>query len=74
LPTYPVVLVFKGDDQDVNLFASRVEGGVKLPGVPKLDPNRIVHGTQSIEILKPLPLVSGEGWKWKTRYTAVNEN
>jgi len=33
-----------------------------------------VHATQSIEILKDLPLVSGPGWKWTTRYTGVNEN
>ncbi|KAL0068156.1 hypothetical protein AAF712_004816 [Marasmius tenuissimus] len=74
LPTYPVVLALKGDDQDLNLFSERVGGGGRLPGVPKMDPNRVVHGTQSIEILKPLPLVSGQGWKWKTRYTAVAEN
>ncbi|KAG7094860.1 hypothetical protein E1B28_005668 [Marasmius oreades] len=73
IPTYPVVLALKGADQDVNLFSERVGGGGKLPGVPKLDPNR-VHGTQSIEILKPLPLVSGPGWVWKMRYTSVVEN
>ncbi|KAF8888845.1 peroxisomal dehydratase [Infundibulicybe gibba] len=73
IPTYPVVLQFKGDDQDVNLFAERVKGR-PIPGMPPLDPNRMVHGTQSIEILKELPLVSGPGWTWKTRYTGISEN
>ncbi|KAF5373790.1 hypothetical protein D9758_000685 [Tetrapyrgos nigripes] len=73
LPTYPVVLSLKGDEQDVNLFANRMKG-TALPGMPRLDPNRVVHGSQSIQILKTLPLVSGPGWKWKTRYTGVAEN
>jgi len=42
--------------------------------MPKLDPNRVVHATQSIEILHQLPLVSGPGWKWTTRYTGISEN
>ena len=33
-----------------------------------------MHATQSIEILKPLPVVSGVGWKWKNRFTGVAEN
>lgn len=33
-----------------------------------------VHGSQSIEILKPLPAVSGDGWKLKKRIVAVSEN
>ena len=33
-----------------------------------------VHGSQSIEILKPLPAVSGPGWKIKKRIVAVSEN
>ncbi|KAE9404589.1 peroxisomal dehydratase [Gymnopus androsaceus JB14] len=45
-----------------------------LPGMPPADPNRVVHGSQSIEILKPLPLTSGPGWKWKSRYTGISEN
>ncbi|KIL66063.1 hypothetical protein M378DRAFT_161290 [Amanita muscaria Koide BX008] len=73
LPTYPVVLPFKLADQDVNNFAERMKSG-PVPGLPKFDPNRVVHGTQSIEVLKDLPLVSGQGWKWKTRVTGVVEN
>ncbi|KAF9045430.1 peroxisomal dehydratase [Panaeolus papilionaceus] len=73
IPTYPVVLALKGADSDVNLFSERIKGR-PIPGMPATDPNRVVHGTQSIEIIKPLPLVSGEGWKWKSRYTGVAEN
>ncbi|PFH51168.1 hypothetical protein AMATHDRAFT_3299 [Amanita thiersii Skay4041] len=73
IPTYPVVLALKGDGEDVNLFAAKFKDR-PVPGMPRTDPNRVVHGTQSIEILKALPLVSGSGWKWKTRYTGVAEN
>ncbi|KAF4613344.1 hypothetical protein D9613_011021 [Agrocybe pediades] len=73
VPTYPVVLALKGADTDVNLFSERVKGR-PIPGMPPLNPNRVVHATQSIEILKKLPLVSGEGWTWKTQYTGVVEN
>ncbi|KAG6878438.1 hypothetical protein C0992_008157 [Termitomyces sp. T32_za158] len=41
LPTYPVVLPLKGDDQDVNVFSERVKGR-PIPGMPPVDPNRIV--------------------------------
>jgi len=73
LPTYPVVLTFKGDSPELNLFVERMRGS-KLPGLPPADPMRSVHGSQSIEILKPLPLSSGPGWKWKTKYTGISEN
>ena len=33
-----------------------------------------VHGSQSIEILKPFPAVSGPGWKIKKRVVGVSEN
>ncbi|KAI0943066.1 hypothetical protein AcV7_002310 [Taiwanofungus camphoratus] len=73
-PTYPVVLGFKGVSQDVVDFRQLMSGGKEIPGLPKLDPNRVVHGTQTIEILKPLPPVSGPGWKLKKRIVAVSEN
>ncbi|KXN88431.1 Peroxisomal multifunctional enzyme type 2 [Leucoagaricus sp. SymC.cos] len=73
IPTYPVVLQLKGDGEDVNLFAERVKGR-PIPGMPPLDPKRVVHATQSIQIIKDIPLVSGPGWTWKTRYTGINEN
>ncbi|TFK29504.1 peroxisomal dehydratase [Coprinopsis marcescibilis] len=73
LPTYPVVLSLKGSGQDVNNFAEALKGR-PVEGLPKLDPNRVVHATQSIEIVKQLPLVSGEGWKLTSRYTGIVEN
>ncbi|KAJ6569092.1 peroxisomal dehydratase [Mycena capillaripes] len=72
LPTYPVVLALKGDSQDLNNFRERM--GAPVPGLPRSDPNRMVHGSQSIEVLKELPLTSGPGWKWTTKYTGVEEN
>ncbi|OBZ76204.1 putative enoyl-CoA hydratase 2, partial [Grifola frondosa] len=73
-PTYPVVLVFKGAEQELNDFRKRMTGGKRAPGLPKFDPNRGVHGSQSIEVLKPLPAVSGPGWKLKKRIVSVSEN
>ena len=57
----------------MNLFSEALKGK-PVEGLPKFDPNRVVHATQSIEILKPLPTVSGEGWLWKGRYTGISEN
>ncbi|OAX39282.1 hypothetical protein K503DRAFT_769629 [Rhizopogon vinicolor AM-OR11-026] len=72
LPTYPVVLGLKGEDQDVTLFADKVRGE-PLP-LPKLDSRRVVHGTQSIEILKDIPVASGPGWKLSKRIVGIHEN
>lgn len=36
--------------------------------------SRVVHGSQSVEILKTLPLQSGEGWTLKKRVVGVHEN
>jgi peroxisomal enoyl-CoA hydratase 2 len=62
-PTYPVVLALKGESYDVVPFGvpnpkKKQTGGIGggIPGVPKYDPNMILHGEQSIEILKTLPL------------------
>ncbi|EIM87020.1 peroxisomal dehydratase [Stereum hirsutum FP-91666 SS1] len=73
-PTFPATFFLKGADQDVNLFASRVASATSPPGLPKFDPNRGVHATQTIEILRPLPLVSGDGWKMNRRLTGISEN
>ncbi|KAI9567734.1 MaoC like domain-containing protein [Boletus coccyginus] len=73
LPTYPVVLGLKGDDTDVSLFASKI-GADHIPGLPKLKSDRVVHATQSIEVLKDLPVASGPGWKLSSRICAVHEN
>ena len=44
LPTYPVVLSFKCADTDVNLFSERIKGPA-IPGMPRIDPNRIVRSS-----------------------------
>lgn len=87
-----MVLGFKGTSQDVIDFRQLMAGGKQVPGLPKLNPDRVVsyttravlwypcsfemqvHGSQSIEILKPLPAVSGSGWKLRKRTTGVTEN
>ncbi|KAH8984256.1 peroxisomal dehydratase [Lactarius akahatsu] len=72
-PTYPVALFLKGADQDVVNFAQRAASST-VPGMPTFDPKRVVHASQSIEILKPLPLVSGPGWRLKKRLASIREN
>ncbi|KAI0321519.1 peroxisomal dehydratase [Amylostereum chailletii] len=73
-PTYPAILGLKGDATDVTLFADVVKGRRGPSGLPDFDPNRGVHGSQTIEVLKPLPLVSGPGWKLQQRLTSIQEN
>ncbi|KAI9481352.1 MAG: HotDog domain-containing protein [Benjaminiella poitrasii] len=60
LPTYPLVLLLKGDDYNVNLFKERAQGKGSLPGMPYYDPNKIVHGEQSLEIINPFPVDGGK--------------
>ncbi|GJJ14065.1 hypothetical protein Clacol_008322 [Clathrus columnatus] len=74
-PTYPVTLAMKLDNSDVIDYRASITGDERsIEGLPKLNPDRIVHGTQYIEILKPLPLVSGEGWKLHRRIVGIHEN
>jgi acyl dehydratase len=73
-PTYPVSLFLKGDDQDVVNFNQRFKSTNNVRGLPPFDSKRVVHASQSIEVLKPIPLVSGPGWKLKKRLAAIREN
>lgn len=73
LPTYPVVLGLKGNDDDVTLFTSKVRTS-NVPGLPKLNPGRVVHGSQAIEILKEIPAGSGKGWKLTGKLSGIHEN
>lgn len=72
-PTYPLVLGLKGTSPDVNVFAEMISSRQGVPGFPKLDPNTIVHGEQSIEILHDIPTNSGEGWKIRKRIVGVHD-
>ncbi|KAK0546617.1 hypothetical protein OC845_004515 [Tilletia horrida] len=73
IPTYPLVLALKGADDEVNRFADRIKGRGALPGFPSLDPNTIVHGEQSLRIVRPLPTASGPGWKLRKRVSGVHD-
>lgn len=58
-PTYPVLLGFRHrDDTDVVDFIARSSQGRALPGVPKLNYNRIVDGERYLEVVRPLPTSS----------------
>ncbi|KAI7902682.1 HotDog domain-containing protein [Cokeromyces recurvatus] len=59
LPTYPLCLLLKADDWDVNSFIERWSSGGPLPGVPPYDFNKIVHGEQSFEVIQPFPTEGG---------------
>ncbi|KAF9898419.1 hypothetical protein BX616_004059 [Lobosporangium transversale] len=54
-PTYPLVLGLKKDNHGVSVYGAG--GKEDIPGIPSYDPNKLVHGDQSLEILRyPLPL------------------
>ncbi|KAI9355829.1 HotDog domain-containing protein [Pilaira anomala] len=63
LPTYPICLLIKGEDWDVNSFMERWSIGGPLPGMPDFDFNKIVHGEQSFEAIAPFPV---DGGRFKT--------
>jgi acyl dehydratase len=58
-PTYALVLGLKGSHQDINSYAKQSAKNWNIPGLPKIDLNRLVHGEQFYEILKPLPKNGG---------------
>ncbi len=55
-------------------FGETGGSSVTVPGLPKFDVRRLVHGSQTITVLKPLPLIGGDGWKLKRRICGVHEN
>ncbi|KAI9319001.1 HotDog domain-containing protein [Dichotomocladium elegans] len=59
LPTYPLCLLSRGDDWDVNDFIEQFTKGGPVPGIPEWDISRMVHGEQSIEVINPFPVVGG---------------
>ncbi|KAI8071795.1 HotDog domain-containing protein [Gongronella butleri] len=66
LPTYALSLLLKGDDWDVNVFKERFNSGGGIPGVPPYDPDRILHGEQSLEVVQPFPVKGGRFKATKT--------
>lgn len=73
IPTYPLVLGFKGTSDEVTDFADMVGGRGEIPGFPSLDPNTLVHAEQSLDIHRPLPVISGPGWKLRKRVSGVHD-
>ncbi|KJZ78425.1 hypothetical protein HIM_02463 [Hirsutella minnesotensis 3608] len=64
-PTYPLVLSFKGNSQEVvDFYAS--QKAVKITGVPEFDSRRVVDGQRKIEFFKQLP-TSSTGRKFEAR-------
>jgi peroxisomal enoyl-CoA hydratase 2 len=68
-PTYPIILPFKGNTQEVIDFYA-AQKAVKIPGVPEFDYRRVVDGQRKIEFLKPLPPTS-EGRKFEVRTKVI---
>ncbi|KAI1075815.1 Thioesterase/thiol ester dehydrase-isomerase [Whalleya microplaca] len=64
-PTYPVVLPFKKDAQDVIDFYA-AQKAIRIPGVPEFDARRVVDGQRLVQFLKPLPTESA-GKKFEIR-------
>ncbi|ORZ19818.1 HotDog domain-containing protein [Absidia repens] len=59
LPTYALSLLLKSDHWDVNVFTERFSAGGPIPGIPPYNPDCIVHGEQSLEVVNPFPVVGG---------------
>lgn len=63
--------VFKLNTQEVIDFHA-TQGAVRIPGVPDLDPARLVDGDRTIQILKPLPVTSqGRDFEFRSRVLGV---
>ncbi|SCV69191.1 BQ2448_2211 [Microbotryum intermedium] len=63
----------KGDSGSVNDFSKAKDAGGATPGLPVLNPKKLVHAEQSIWILKPLPADSGKGWKLRKQSVGVKD-
>jgi peroxisomal enoyl-CoA hydratase 2 len=58
-PLYPVCLPFKGQSQDVVPFPPETISATP-DGMPSFNPAMILHGEQSVEILRPLDPAGGQ--------------
>ncbi|KAG0375876.1 hypothetical protein BGX24_008558 [Mortierella sp. AD032] len=68
-PTYPLVLAFKRDNQGVSVYDGA--GSDAIPGIPSFDPNTAVHGEQSLEVHRPLPIGGAEDFELHSTVTGV---
>ncbi|KAI0483220.1 peroxisomal multifunctional enzyme [Xylariaceae sp. FL0804] len=64
-PTYPIILPFKKNAQEVIDFYG-AQKAIKIPGVPDFDARRVVDGQRLVQFLKPLPTTSA-GRKFEIR-------
>ncbi|KAK4463114.1 HotDog domain-containing protein [Cladorrhinum samala] len=64
-PTYPIILPFKGNTQEVIDFYA-AQKSVTIPKVPTFDPTRVVDGQRLLQSFKPLPATSA-GRKFEVR-------
>ncbi|GAA97273.1 uncharacterized protein L969DRAFT_42663 [Mixia osmundae IAM 14324] len=71
-PTYPLVLSLKGATSSISNFAKIKDFGKPVDGLPALDPNKVVHAEQTIEVLKAIPL-EATGWKLNRRTVGLHE-
>ncbi|KAK3394513.1 HotDog domain-containing protein [Podospora didyma] len=70
-PTYPIVLTFKKNTQEVVDFYA-AEKSVTIPSVPVFDSTRVVDGQRSIQFFKPLPTTStGKKFEARTKVLGV---
>ncbi|KAK3329301.1 HotDog domain-containing protein [Apodospora peruviana] len=70
-PTYPLILPFKQNTQEVVDFYS-AEKAVVIPGVPEFDAKRVVDGQRLIQFFKPLPATSaGKKFEVRTKVLGV---
>jgi peroxisomal enoyl-CoA hydratase 2 len=69
-PTYPIVLGFKRDNLGVSIFDAG-STGEEIPGIPSFDPNMVVHGSQSLEIFRTLPVEGGDYFELHDTVTGV---
>ncbi|KAI8342588.1 HotDog domain-containing protein [Chlamydoabsidia padenii] len=66
LPCYPLSLLLKSDHWDVNVFTERFNSGGGIPGIPPYNPDAIVHGEQTLEVITPFPIKGGRFRSVKT--------
>jgi len=70
-PTYPVILPFKKDTQEVIDFYA-AQKAIQIPGVPAFDATRVVDGQRLVQFLKPLPATSeGKHFEVRTKVIGV---